>query len=421
MKLWAPSCDQRKTKFSDGDSSRCWLCQPGWNEVELSECMNVMTFRTSRTVQPRHPATQARTRTPGFSVRFLSVLIVGLCTLVAASAVTPIGHLAHAAQNGVAYDSPADAYEAGRRAFKRGDFRSALKPLRDASKGGVFLAKYYLAEILSDRRHIFANAEEAYALYSDIIDLNPDVDPQYDYRAKFVARAYVMKGRYLSGVLPIAGQELSQSRARRLFGHAATYLDDPDAQFEFARMLLQGRGGAKNVRSGKHYLSTLSRKGHAAAQGYLAELFWDGELVRKRDDYALALSTMAVRNTPREDQIWLGELHHEISCAASAQVHEDADRLLKRWEATLQVGALNTRRQDDVFSGSGVRWSCERAAPAVEPDEPATVASGEAQAKELWTDQTRLEALHGSLFGGFSDATDDTRRDDEPVLKAPLD
>lgn len=311
----------------------------------------------------------------------------------------------------VTYDSPEDAYKAGRRAMKLGDFRSALGPLDNAAQGGVFLAKYYLAELLSDTRRIFADTTRAYNLYSELIDSNPDVDPAYDYRARFVARAYVMKGRYLSGVLPIDGIKRSQSLARRLFGHAATYLDDPDAQFEFARMLLKGRGGARNVRSGKHYLSTLSRKGHAAAQGYLAELFWNGDYVSKRDDYALALSTLAIRNARRDDRIWLDELHHEVSCQTSAEVHEHADRIMKQWQKTHPPQQLYPREEADALGNTGARWSCGGGDTNIADVEgettgtdgkPALVAvdNGEnPEGRESWPDQDRLEALHGSVFG----------------------
>ncbi len=305
-----------------------------------------------------------------------------------------------ASGSSVIYDSPEDAYKAGRRAMKRGDYRSALAPLQSAADGGVFLAKFYLAELLSDTRHIFADPNRAYMFYSELIDRNPDVDPAYDYRARFVARAYVMKGRYLSGVLPIDGLQRSQSLARRLFGHAATYLDDPDAQFEFARMLLKGRGGARNVRSGKHYLSTLSRKGHAAAQGYLAELFWHGDYVPKREDYALALSTLAVRNARRDDQIWIDELHHEISCQTSAQVHDKAEHLLVRWKKTHPPQRIYPRETADALGNRGAQWTCgSNPNVPVDGQKPALVATDEPEGKEAWPDQDRLEALHGSMFG----------------------
>jgi len=297
------------------------------------------------------------------------------------------------------YESPAQAYEAGRKAFQKRNYATALKPLRYAARHGVFLAKYYLAEILSDTRNIFADPREAYELYTDLVDNNTDVDPYYDYRARFVARAYVMKGRYLSGALPAPDLKRSQRQARRLFGYAATYLDDPDAQYEFARMLLSGRGGVRNVRSGKHYLSTLSRKGHAAAQGYLAELFRDGEHVPMRPDYALALSTLAVRNTPREDRIWLSELHQKIYCAASPQTHEQAARLVTRW-GKYQTKRIYPRKRQDVFSVGEVRWSCANAGADDSSAVDATLlATKERPEEETWPDRDWLRALHGSVLG----------------------
>jgi len=357
-------------------------------------------------VNNRH---RSNPRLASASGRFLravqcTVLALGLVGLGLGGWVAQTGTVDASAVK-VVYDTPEDAYEAGRRAFKRGDYRTAIAPLRDAVKGGVFLARYYLAEILADTSRSTGDPREAYELYSALILDHPDVDPFYDYRAKFVARAYVMKGRYLSGELSAPGIQRSASQARRLFGYAATYLDYPDAQYEFARMLLKGQGGVRNVSSGKHYLSTLSRKGHAGAQGYLAELFWQGEVVPKRADYALALSTLAVRNTPRNDRIWLDALHTEIYCGVTDQVRNDATALLGRWAKAHPSQKIYPRERTTILANGDVRWSCANGNSVDGQATEGLVAADGSAGAGNWPDRNRLEALHGTMIFGL------TRRD----------
>ncbi|MGI9405354.1 MAG: tetratricopeptide repeat protein [Hyphomicrobiaceae bacterium] len=313
------------------------------------------------------------------------------------------------------YESPEAAYESGREAQRGGDSLSAICAHEFAASKGIFLAKFYLAEILSDTNNIYGDPTRAFDLYSEIIRSNRDVDPHYDYRAQFVARSYVMISRYLSGDLIAGGVKRSDRQARRLLGYAATYFDDANAQYGFARMLLDGRGGVRNVRSGKHYLSSLSRQGHAGAQGYLAELFWIGKHVERRHDYALALSTMAVRNAPREDRIWIGELHHEISCSADANVQAKARKLITRWTARYRTKRIYPKARNDVFSGGSIEWSCAEDGSAEEPgakdgeDHGAlgtVAASDRPDGGTSHAERDRLRAMHGTMFGfGKTEAT----------------
>ncbi|MEL6287491.1 MAG: tetratricopeptide repeat protein [Pseudomonadota bacterium] len=251
------------------------------------------------------------------------------------------------------------AYEEGRRAFVRGAYNEAVDPLRLAADGGVLLAHYYLAEILSDPRTAAHDPDEAFRRYVRVIEDAPDVDPDYDYRARFVGRAYVMAGRYYLGELRAPSVRRSPVQARRLFGYAANYLDFADAQYEFARMLMKGRGGRQNVQSGKHYLSTLSRKGHAGAQGYLAELFFTGTHVPKRRDYALALSTLAVKNAPSNDALWINALHNDIQCSVTGEERNGADALIARWSKGGAASRVHPRDRGGLLAGGSASWSCD--------------------------------------------------------------
>ncbi|MEL7543016.1 MAG: tetratricopeptide repeat protein [Pseudomonadota bacterium] len=297
------------------------------------------------------------------------------------------------------FETPQAAYTIGREAFRAAQYDRAVTPLRYAADRNVFLANYYLAEILSDPRNASFDSAEAFRRYLKLIAETPDVDPAYDYRAQFVARAYVKAGRYYLGELHATGVPRSPSKARRLFGYAANYLDFPEAQYQFARMLIRGEGGSRNAESGKHYLSTLSRKGHAGAQGTLAEMFFTGSGVEKRPDFALALSTLALENARDDHRIWIAELHHEIRCTVTAAERAKATSLLADWQQKFKPSHVSPRGRTDVLSGATAKWTCERG-PAI--------ANGPS-----WPERDRLEAMHGSMFGlaGGTKTADDAREE----------
>ena len=74
--------------------------------------------------------------------------------------------------------------------------------------------------------------------------------------------------------------------ADRALQRAALTFNDEDAQFELAKVLLRGEGPeitiagfedlSGKIENGRHWLSRLSRSGHAGAQAFLADLMWRG-------------------------------------------------------------------------------------------------------------------------------------------------
>ena len=131
-------------------------------------------------------------------------------------------------------------------------------------------------------------------LFRKLADENAEIDPDDDLRAPFVAKALIALAGYVrSGVREI-GVPPNPRRAANYLHHAAIFFGDKDAQFELAKLYLNGEGGNDDVRRGLHYLSTLSEQSYPAAQALLAELYWRGRHVKSDQRRALALITMAV-------------------------------------------------------------------------------------------------------------------------------
>ena len=179
--------------------------------------------------------------------------------------------------------------------------RSPLPALEEAAKKGSesnqFFADFYLARIYSDASGGKADRAKAYKLFRKLADENADADPDEGHRAPFVAKALTALAGYLRTGVPELGVKPDIDRAVECLQNAATSFGDQEAQFELAKTYLS-RGGDDDVKLGKHFLSVLARDGFANAQAFLADMYWRGRYVKKDDQRALALITMASENAP---------------------------------------------------------------------------------------------------------------------------
>ena len=155
-------------------------------------------------------------------------------------------------------------------------------------------------------------------LFRKLADENADIDPDDDQRAPFVAKALIALAGYVrSGVREI-GVTPNPRRAANYLHHAAIFFGDKDAQFELAKLYLNGEGGSDDVRRGLHYLSTLSEQSYPARAGAAGRAALAAGGTSKADQRrALALITMAAENAPAHDRIWIEDIYHSIFCATT--------------------------------------------------------------------------------------------------------
>jgi TPR repeat protein len=230
----------------------------------------------------------------------------------------------------VTFTSPQAAFEHGMGALKAGHVELALPALEHAASKGVFLAEFYLARLFADNSGTYTDHAKAYMLYQRIADEFADIDPDYDQRAPFVAKAFTALAGYLrSGIVEI-GLRPNPHRAEEYLHHAATFFNDPDAQFELAKLYLSG-DVPENVKQAMHWLSVLTEKGHAGAQAFLADLYWRGKHVPQDKMRALALITVALEHAPAHERLWIEDIHQNIFCGSGEGIRKEADGLVASW------------------------------------------------------------------------------------------
>jgi uncharacterized protein len=261
-----------------------------------------------------------------FAMRISSGAVAAALIVAAASGA--------AARDGVKYASPQAAFEQGLGAYKSGYYEMAIPALEqtiaEGSEVDRFFAAFYLARIYSGAG-VLTNHAKAYRLYQTLADENADTDPEDGRRAPFVAKALTALAGYLERGLPDIGLRPDPKRAVDYLHHAATFFGDKDAQFELAKIYLNGTGSADDTKRGMHYLSVLTEEGHPSAQAYLADLFWRGVHVKQDERRALALITMAVENAPSHERIWIEDIYQNIFCATSQKTRKQADGIAAIW------------------------------------------------------------------------------------------
>jgi hypothetical protein len=255
------------------------------------------------------------------------------------------------------------AFTQGYSAFKSRQYEIAVPALSFAAKHGVLRAKFYLAKIYSDNSGGWTDHGRAYRLLGEIVDGHANVDPK-DYRvAPFVGQALTSIARYERDGIIKSKLAPSTKRALAFFNHAATYFSNEDAQFELAKHYLAGDGVEARVPYALNWLARLSKRGHAGAQAFLANLYWTGRYTMRDPVRALALITVAVENAREEDRFWIEDVHQNIFCEARAKtrlrVHQVVDGWRQRFGRSLivssdQAGLLVLPGQTQRMCSDGV-------------------------------------------------------------------
>ena len=251
------------------------------------------------------------------------------------------------------FRSPEDALQQGIGAYAGGYFEMAIPALEVAAAKNLFLARYYLARIYADNQSAHTDHAKAYFLYQQIANDFADVDPDDDRRAPFVAKSLTALAGYVRRGLPELGLKPNAERAAEYLHHAAIFFNDEDAQFELAKLQLHGEGVPSDVARGKHWLSILSQKGHAGAQAFLADLYWRGHFMDKDPIRALALISVAVKNAPGSERVWIEDIYQNIYCGASKGVRKQVGGMVAEWDS--RYGRKPSGEQASPFDSLSLR------------------------------------------------------------------
>jgi TPR repeat protein len=216
-----------------------------------------------------------------------------------------------------AYKTPRAALRAGLEDFRSGASDSAMAALNYAASGGEALAQWKLATIYAAGDGVPRDDLKAYDYFSQIVSGYDEDDPSWRDKS-VVSNAFVALGTYsLNGI----GDRVrpDPARARLMFNYAATTFGDATAQYNLARLYLDGVGGDKDSRQGLRWLYLAAEKGNVQAQGLLGQMMFEGREglppQRARGLMWVTLARDAATDSAKDR--WIVDLYEKSMAAAT--------------------------------------------------------------------------------------------------------
>ena len=228
------------------------------------------------------------------------------------------------------FATPRAALRAGLESVRAGDSRSAIDALKYAATKGEILAQWKLAKIYASGDGVPRDDLKAYEYFTQIISNYDEDNPDRRGNA-IVASAFVALGTYDLNGIADSKVKPDRPRALRMFQFAATNFGDANAQYNLARMHLEGAGVEKDSREALRWLFLAAAKGHAQAEALLGEtLFTGSEGVPPQRARGLMWLTLAREAAieSKKDQ-WILDLYDHAVSAANDEDRQDAGAYLE--------------------------------------------------------------------------------------------
>ncbi|MFN0263560.1 tetratricopeptide repeat protein [Tepidamorphus sp. 3E244] len=225
---------------------------------------------------------------------------------------------------------PVKAFRFGARAYLSGDFRYALKALEHAAKAGHAIAIWKLGKMYADGDGVDEDDQRAFDYFRQIANAHADDNP-HSQMASVYSNAFVQLGNYYKAGIPGSQVEQNYGEAARMYMHAATYFGDADAQYELARMYLDGSGVPRDPAQSIRWLYSAAKKEHVAAQALLGDLLISGADVHARPVEGLKWLLIAKNKAGPADRDWVLSLHFKAMQATSADQQSAAETAANAW------------------------------------------------------------------------------------------
>ena len=224
-----------------------------------------------------------------------------------------------------AFPTPKAALQAGIEGFRAGDASSAIEALTYAASGGEPLAQWKLARIYANGDGVPQDDLKSYDYFSQIVASYDDDNPDRRRDRGIVSSAIVALGVYnLNGINNKVRPD--PQRALRMFQYAATAFGDANAQYNLARMHLEGAGVEKDGREAVRWLNLAAAKGHLQAEALLGQtLFLGREGVpaqRARGLMWLTLAREAAIDSKKDK--WIIDLYDQAVGSATDEDRREA-------------------------------------------------------------------------------------------------
>lgn len=224
------------------------------------------------------------------------------------------------------FKSASQAFRQGMDGYRSGNFKTSVEAFEYAAANGNPLARWKLGRMYAVGDGVPQDDDKAYRYFSQIIN-NYDEEDGDRRDLSVVSNAFVAVGVYSLNGLPKTGVKPDPERALEMFQYAALNFGNSDAQYNLARLYLDGADGVviKDPRQAVRWLALAADKGHLQAQALLGHMLFNGfegmPPQRARGLMWLTMARDAAANSKDPKDAWIGDVYAKAAAAAS-----DSDR-----------------------------------------------------------------------------------------------
>jgi TPR repeat protein len=229
--------------------------------------------------------------------------------------------------------TPSEAFRSGAHWLKAGETHKAVISLEYAAEKGHPLAQWKLGRMYAEGDGVTHDDLKAFNYFSSIANSHADDNPDTP-QARFVANAFVALGHYYLDGIPKTQIKRDPERAREMFGYAASYFRDPEAQYYLARLYLDGVGAPHDPRQAARWFGLSAQKGQCQAQAMLGAMLFTGDHVPRQAARGLMWLTLAKDSASGDNQAWIARLYDSAFKQATEDERALALVFLRRWMET---------------------------------------------------------------------------------------
>ena len=249
------------------------------------------------------------------------------------------------------FTSVQQALQAGVHDLLAGDPQSSVEALTYAADGGQPLAQWKLGRMYARGEGVPRDDAKAYNYFERLVEsYDEDNADRPDIAA--ISNAFVSVGVYCLNGIPNSEIKADPERALEMFQYAATNFGDPDAQYNLARMYMDGAAGlARNNMRAARWLVLAADKGHHSAQALLGHLLFLGEGVPRQRARGLMWLTIAKNGAQGGKDEWIRELYAKDFASASDDDREVATAYLSARGKDPREAAASEPKPRSVVTG----------------------------------------------------------------------
>lgn len=233
----------------------------------------------------------------------------------------------------VGFGSAKEALRSGVRDYNAGNKAGAARALEYAAGEGDTLALWKLGRMYADGDGVPHDDLKAFEYFSKIADEHADDSPDSP-NAAVVSSAFVALGSYFLDGIKNSYVKADAARAHEMFHYAASYFGDSNAQYNLARLYLEGTGVPQDARQAARWFNLAAEKGHHHAQALLGHLLVSGDGIPRQRALGLMWLTMARDAADPAKDAWISALYDKAFAGANERDRQVAlanlEQFLKR-------------------------------------------------------------------------------------------